>query len=193
MVPLEGRFGVGAERFDALADGKNFGQVDIDEQAQIVTQLVSRGYTSVGRVGITGCSYGGYFTSQNIARHPGLYSAANPQCSLLDMIHEFDTGFTGYVGYLEGRTPSDDEAEYRADSPVFNTAGITTPTLIFDGTEDFLPWQISGLFHDGIEATGTPARFLLFEGEGHGLGNSESQRVATEAQLLWFRQYLSHD
>ena len=71
-----------------------------------------------------------------------------------------------------------------------NAAAVKTPTLLFAGTQDFLPWEISGAFHDGIVAAGTPARFLLFEREPHGLRQPASQRVAAEAQILWFRQYL---
>jgi poly(3-hydroxybutyrate) depolymerase len=191
VVPLEGRFGFGSGRFDALADGKNFGQIDIDEQAFIVAQLVARGYTSPSRVGITGCSYGGYFASQSITRWPGLYAAANPQCSLLDLVNEWNTGFTGLIGYLEGRALDEDTREYERDSPVLQADRVKTPTLLFAGTRDFLPWPISLAFHDGIEGAGTPARFLVFEGEGHGLGNPSSQRVAGESQILWFRQHLA--
>lgn len=36
VTPLYGRYGLGAERFTALVDGSNFGQIDIDEQVAFV-------------------------------------------------------------------------------------------------------------------------------------------------------------
>ncbi|MCG8350374.1 MAG: prolyl oligopeptidase family serine peptidase, partial [Chloroflexales bacterium] len=191
VTPLPGREGFGPDFLDALADNANFGQIDIDEQAEIVEQLIDRGYTSRDRVGITGCSYGGYFASQSIASYPDLYAAANPQCALLDLFDEWETGYKAYVGYLLGRTAGEDPAEYTRDSPVLNADQVRTPLLIFAGTLDFLPYTISGQFHDTVEAAGTPVDFLVFEDEGHGLFFPSSQYVAGEAQLLWFRQYLN--
>ncbi|MCG8348259.1 MAG: S9 family peptidase, partial [Chloroflexales bacterium] len=189
VTPLPGREGFGPNFLDALADNDNFGQIDIDEQAEIVEQLIAWGYTSPDRVGITGCSYGGYFASQSIASYPELYAAANPQCSLLDLFDEWETGYKPYLGYLMGRTADEDPAEYTRDSPVLNAEKVRTPLLIFAGTFDFLPYTISEQFHDVVAETGTPVDFLVFKGEGHGLSR-RSQYVAVEAQLLWFRQYL---
>jgi dipeptidyl aminopeptidase/acylaminoacyl peptidase len=191
MVPLPGRIGFGARFLDELADRRNFGQVDIDEQAEISKQLIERRYTSREKLGITGCSYGGYFTSQSIVRHPTLYKAANTQCTLLDLVYEFDFGYKAYISYLMGRTLPEDPEEYERDSPVFHAARVKTPTLLFAGTEDFLPFTISQQFHDGINAAGTPADFYQFLGEGHGLGFFNSQFVAGQAQIEWFRKYLA--
>ena len=191
MVPLPGREGFGPAFLDGLADGRNFGQVDIDEQVEIVKQLQDRGYTSSARVGITGCSYGGYFTSESITSHPGVYAAANMQCSLLDLVDEWQTGFKPYISFLEGRTPIDQLREYQRDSPSFNASRVRTPVLIFDGTEDFLPYTLSQNFHDAVNAAGTPSDFLLFSGEGHGLRAPSSEFVAGQAQINWFRRYLA--
>jgi dipeptidyl aminopeptidase/acylaminoacyl peptidase len=190
VTPLPGREGFGPDFQDALADNANFGQIDIDEQAEIVEQLIDRGYTSRGRVGITGRSYGGYFASQSIASYHDLYAAANPQCSLLDLFDEWETGYKPYIGYLMGWTVEEDPAEYTRDSPLLNAEKVRTSLLIFAGTRDFLPYTISGQYHDAVAETGTPVDFLVFAGEGHGLDLLSSQYVAGEAQLLWFRQYL---
>lgn len=193
IVPLPGRLGFGPDFLNALADGTNFGQIDIDEQAEIVQQLVDRGYTLPSRVGITGCSYGGYFASQSVARHPNTYAAANPQCSLLDLFNEFALGYKPTVSSLMGRTPTEDPTEYARDSPVVNASRVKTPTLIFAGVRDFLPYQISQRFHDAINAAGTLSDFYVFDLEGHGLGFPNSQFVASQAQIEWFRNHLGHD
>lgn len=191
VVPLPGRIGWGAQFLNDLANGRNFGQIDVDEQAEIVEQMIRRGYTSRSNVGIAGCSYGGYVATQSITRHPGLYAAANTQCTLLDLYAEFQFGYTPVVGYLEGRSPTTDPAEYAKDSPLYNAARARTPTLMFHGTEDFLPMQLVVNFHDQLAANGTPVELLQFNEEGHGLAAPTSQFVAGQAQIQWFREYLS--
>jgi dipeptidyl aminopeptidase/acylaminoacyl peptidase len=190
VVPLPGREGYGPAFYDGLANDRNFGAVDIDEAAQIVQQMITRGYTARGSVGITGCSYGGYFTSQSITRYPDLYAAANTQCTLLDLFHEWQLGFTSRISYLEGRVPTVDSNEYAKDSPAYNATKVRTPVLIFDGVYDFLPVTISGNFHDQVAANRTPVKFIKFDNEGHGLRSVNSQLVASQAQIAWFRQYL---
>ena len=190
VLPLPGREGYGPQFYNDLANGTNYGQIDIDENAQVVNQLIAGGWTSQGRVGITGCSYGGYFATQSITTYPDLFAAANTQCSLLDLLNEWQFGFTGFLSYLEGRTPTSDPAEYVKDSPIYNAEKIRTPTLIFAGTRDFLPYTISSNLHDQINANGVASDFLQFRNEGHGLALPNSQFAAAQAQINWFRQYL---
>ncbi len=190
VVPLSGREGYGPALVRAQADHTNFGQVDIDEMAEIVRQMMARGWTARGKVGITGCSYGGYFTSASIVRYPELYAAANTQCSWVELIHDFQFVGAALEAYLENGGPQTKGAEYVRDSPLYNAGRIKTPTLIFHGSNDFQPIELMQSFHDQIQANGTPVRLLTFLGEGHGLSAPASQRAAAEAQLLWFRQYL---
>jgi dipeptidyl aminopeptidase/acylaminoacyl peptidase len=191
LLPLPGREGHGPKFYNALADARNFGSIDIDEGAQAVQQMIRRGWTSRGKVGVSGCSYGGYFATQSIVRHPDLYAAANTQCTLLDLFTEWELGYTPVLSYLEGRTPILDSAEYLRDSPIYNASKIRTPLLIFAGTADFLPITISGILHDQVATSKTAVKFLKFTGEGHGLGRPSSQTTAAHAQIAWFRQYLT--
>lgn len=189
-VPLPGRLGFGPQFLKGLADGTNFGQIDIDQGAEIVAQLVARGWTSAGKVGVTGCSYGGYFASQSITRYPELYAAANSQCSLLDLFSEFQYGYTSLMAYLEGRTPYTDPDEIALDSPINRADRVRTPLLLFHGTADFIPVGITRNFHDQVELNGTPVELLTFAREGHGLAEPNSQFLAGQEQILWFREYL---
>ena len=191
VVPLSGRDGTGPQSYVALADGRNFGQVDIDEQAEIVRQMIAKRWTAAGKVGITGCSYGGYFTLQSITRHPDLYAAANAQCSLVDVIVEWSRGYPALIQHLEGpRTPFNDAREFQQDSPIYNASKIRTPLLIFKGTNDFLPITQDENLLKLVQDRKTPARMVKFEGEGHGLGEEENQLYAAQEQISWFRQYL---
>jgi len=191
VVPLPGRYGWGPTFNNGLADGRNFGQIDIDESAEIARQLLRLGWAAPGGVGITGCSYGGYFTSQSIGRHPDLYSAAIPQCSLLDNYVEWQSGFQGLMSYLIGATPAQEPLEYAQDSPLYIANRVRTPTLIFHGSEDFLPVNIAETYHDAIQETGAPVRMFRFEFEGHGLGSAANQAYGAQLMVEWFRTYLN--
>ncbi len=192
VLPLPGRVGWGTQFYNDLANARNFGAIDIDQGAEVVRQMIGLGYTASDRVGITGCSYGGYFTTQSTGRHPSLYAAANPQCGLYDTITEWQTGFTNLMSYLMGSPPTSEAAEYTQDSPGYLAENVTTPTLIFHGTDDFLPVNIAETYYAILEAAGTPVRMLKFVDEGHGLTQfADNQIYAAQEQIAWFRQYLA--
>lgn len=191
FVPLPGRYGFGAAFLNGLSDEANFGQIDIDEMAEILNQSIDRGYTSKGKIGVTGCSYGGYFVSQSITRYPDLYSAGNTQCTLLDLYQEWQFGFTPYIFKLMGRTPTQDPVEYVKDSPLYNASRVKAATLIFHGTNDFLDVRIAANFHDAVQATGSAVNMYFFNRQGHGLQAASAQLSAAQLQIEWFRKYLA--
>ena len=176
--------------FTSLADGDDFGQVDIGQIKEGVESLAGEGIVDLDRVGVTGCSYGGYFTMQSVRTYPDFYAAANPQCSLVDLYEEFTFGYAPVVSYLMGRGPFDSAEEYRQDSPMYGTAEVTTPSLIFHGRQDFLPFQLINNIHDQLAENGVDVRFLRVNNEGHGFGQPESQAYASQLQLEFFREKL---
>ena len=194
FMPFAGRDGLGPAAFNALAEERNFGQLDIDEAAEVIRTMRARGYTSHGRIGITGCSYGGYFTSQSVTRHPYLYAAANAQCLLLDLHPWLQAPGGGpNLGaiFLEGRLVTEDPAEYRRDSPLYQASKVRTPLLLFHGVQDAYPLDTAIQFHDQVEAEGTPVTLLAFEGEGHELAAPSSRFLAAQWQIWWFQSYLA--
>lgn len=195
VVPLYGRYGVGPSRFNALADGNNFGQIDIDAQAEITAQLRARGWAS--SVGITGCSYGGYFTTQSITRHPTAYDAAHSMCTLVDLITEWGRGFSSLAPWMAGLPPTAALEEYRRDSPLYNANRVRTPLLAFHGTDDFLPVTIMENFMLQVINNKVPAKLLKFRSAEHSFFNQTPRSLTplyelygAQEQLLWFRTYL---
>ncbi len=191
FVPLSGREGYGPAFYNALSETGNFGKIDIDEGAEIVKQSIARGYTSAGSVGVTGCSYGGYFTSQSITRYPNLYAAANTQCSLLDLLEEWQFGITPRISYHMGMPPTLNPQPYLEASPLYNATKVKTPLLIFHGSFDFLPQRLANNFHDQIQAGGGAVNLMNYRFEGHGLSSFNNQLIAAQAQIAWFNQYLA--
>lgn len=190
ITPVAGRHGYTPEVFNSLVDNANFGQIDIDEQAEIVQQAITRGWTSKGKVGITGCSYGGYFTMQSIVRYPDLYAAANPQCAFIDVLSEWKLGSVILPPYLEGLPPYKALSEYVKDSPSYGADKVKAAVLTFHGTEDFLPIVQNENFHLQLVNRGVPARMVRFVFEGHGLSMRENQLYAAQEQIQWFRTHL---
>lgn len=190
-VPLAGREGFGPEFYRLQADGQNFGQVDILEGVDVVSQLISEGWTTGRKIGVTGCSYGGYYASQITARFPNIFAAANPQCSLLDTFVEWQVGYSSLLSYLAGTTPMEDPQIYQQISPLYNASRIRTPTLLFHGSDDFLSIDVVRNFHDVIDSKGTPVTLYEFEGMGHSLYDLGYQRIAAQLQVEFFRRQLA--
>lgn len=189
-VPLAGREGFGPDLYRLQADNGNFGQVDIIEGVEIVSQLVSRGWSTHDQVGVTGCSYGGYYAAQAIARFPDVFAAANPQCSLLDAFTEWQLGYSSLLSYLTGLTPMEAPEVYQNISPLYSAGEIATPTMIFHGSEDFLQVDMARNFHDVIEDNDVPVTMYEFQGIGHSIFDVGLQRVAAQLQVDFFRENL---
>ncbi len=190
MIPLQERPGWDSDNWTELAQGQNFGKIDIDELAEIAIQLKNRGWVSDNGAGITGCSYGGYITSQSIVRHPEVWDAAVTQCSLLDLHTEFQMGYAGHIAYLMGSVPWMSREHYYQASPGFHGSKVTTPTLVFHGVNDFLPVGIAQNFFYDIHSAGTPARMLRFLDEQHGISKDPNKLYAAQEMIEWFRKYL---
>lgn len=190
VVPLSGREGYGPAVLNALPDLANFGQIDIDEGAEISRQLISRGWSSSPKLGILGCSYGGYFTWQSITRYPDLYAAANPQCALIDLAIDWARGYASAMPLLQGRPPWAAPSEYIRDSPSYHGGQVRAAVLSFHGTEDFLPVTLNENLHLQLVNRGVPARMLKFAGAGHGLQRDDYQLYAAQEQIRWFREHL---
>jgi len=189
-VAFSGREGFGPEMYRLQADGENFGQIDIQEGVAVAEQVVEYGWATGDQLGLTGCSYGGYYTSQMISQFPVQFAAANPQCALLDMLTEWQLGYSPLLSYLVGSTPLEQPERYRRLSPLYNAAEVRRPTLVFHGSEDFLPVDLARTFHDVVAANRVPITLYEFLGMGHSLSNIQSQTAAAQVQIEFFRQHL---
>lgn len=168
VVPLAGREGLGPDVYRLLAEGRNFGRVDMQEAKEIANQLVERGWARRDQLGISGCSYGGFFASQTPALYPDTFAAANAPCALHDVLTGWHIGWAPAISYLTGATPLDDLQRFLEASPLYNADRIRTPMLLFHGTVDFLPIDITRTFHDVLARNGVEVTLLTFEGSRTG-------------------------
>lgn len=189
-VPLAGREGFGTELYRLQAEDNNFGQVDIIEGVEIASQVVGERWARRDQLGVSGCSYGGYFAAQAIAQYPNVFAAANPQCSLLDAFTEWQLGYSSLLSYLTGLTPMEAPEYYRQISPLYSAGNITAATMLFHGSADFLQVDMARNFHDVIDNNGHPATLYEFQGVGHSIFDVGLQRTAAQLQVDFFRQHL---
>jgi dipeptidyl aminopeptidase/acylaminoacyl peptidase len=191
VVPLSGREGYGPEFLNALVEGDSYGKLDIDEAAEIMEQAIAQGWTSRGKTGVVGCSYGGYFAAQSTVRHPQTYTAANPQCTPVDEEAEFRQGSTSVLSaYTFGVTPDEKPERYREASPLFGATNVRSATVLFHGTDDFLPIAAVEDYHNRLSNNGQAVNMYRFDGDGHGLSIDKYAFVAAQLQLDWFRTFL---
>ncbi|QIP12358.1 S9 family peptidase [Spirosoma aureum] len=93
------------------------------------------------RVGIIGWSHGGMISLMNIFDHPEDYKVAYAGVPVSDIIarlgykpQQYRTIFSAATHI--GKDPSDNVAEYRRRSPVWNAQKLKTPLLIHTNTND---------------------------------------------------------
>ena len=81
---------------------------------------------------------------------------------------------------------------YQKKSPLFYVDRVTTPTIIFFGTEDrAVPTEQGWQWYRALHMTKkAPVRFLLFPGEPHGLIKLSHQRRKLKEELAWFDRHL---
>ena len=97
-----------------------------------------------------------------------------------------------FDNYYFGMAPYENPEFYIKKSPYFRLKDVTTPTIIYTGTEDVNvpPSQSWSHFRVMQQATETPVKFLVFPGEPHGLRKYQHQKRKLEEDLAWFDRYL---
>ncbi len=93
--------------------------------------------------------------------------------------------------FYMGGPPWKRAADYIRKSPLFHVEKVTTPTLIFFGTEDTsVPTEQGHEWHRALQQLGkAPVRFILFPGEEHGLRKPNSQLRKLREEMVWMERH----
>ena len=145
------------------------------------------------RVGMTGGSYGGYFTALAVTRYSRHFAAGVMLFGISDWL--------SFLG--ESDIPKENSAVHwnlwcydhqdlcRDASPVGRIADARTPTLILQGEEDArVPKPQADELYAALKWKGVPAEYVLFPREKHGFMERAHQVETTRRLLAWFEQYL---
>ncbi len=176
-VEVNYRGGTGYGRSYRHAMRQRWGDVDVEDAASCARMLAEKQLADAGKLVITGGSAGGYTVLNTLIRFPGLFKAgvclygvANLFALDLDT-HKFEKHYNAsMIGPLPEAAP-----RYQAWSPVFHADKIRDALYIFQGSEDkVVPPNQAEEITSALRAHGTPYKFKLYEGEGHGFRKSET-------------------
>lgn len=167
---------------------------EFDDVLAGVDYLIERGVADPDRVGITGGSYGGYFTAWASTRHSERFAAGVMSVGISNQLSK--TGTSDIPREMELvhwlSNPYENPDLFLERSPIMYVNNAQTPLLIMHGKEDprVNPGQSRELYRGIKMQTATPVRLILYPGEGHGNRRAAARYDYTLRMLRWFDWFL---
>jgi dipeptidyl-peptidase 4 len=157
--------------------GGALGVVEVSDQIEALRLLSTSGDIDLGRVAVTGGSYGGYMTIRLMTRHPELFRAG-VAISPVTCWDGYDTAYTErYLG-----RPDAEETAYRDGSLLANAGSLAGDLLIMHGElDENVHLRHSVRYLTELNATGGAARFVILPGSRHQV---RSRAVAIRDRML---------
>lgn len=192
-VNYGGSTGYGREYRNRLRG--NWGVVDVADAANAAKFLAAQGLADPNKLLIRGGSAGGYTTLACLAftdafRAGASYYGISDLALLVRDTHKFESR---YLDRLVGRYP-EDEAVYRARSPIHHLDRFDEPVILLQGLEDkVVPPNQAERIVDSLRERGVPVAYVPFEGEQHGFRRAENIIRAHEAELYFYSRVLGFE
>ncbi len=165
-----------------------WGKVDVDDAISAARFLVARGDADEERLIIRGSSAGGYTTLAALTFHD-YFKAGASYYGISDLealardCHKFESR---YLDHLIGPYP-EDQATYRARSPIHHFNQLAAPLILFQGLEDkVVPPNQSQMMFDALNQKNLPVAYITFAGEQHGFRQAKNIRHALEAEFYFY-------
>lgn len=179
---------------------QNYYDPEMEDIVNGIDWLVGRGMVDKDSIGSMGWSNGAILTTMLTVRYPDLFKVACPGAGDVNWTSDYGTcafGVSFDQSYFGG-APWDDvdgknyNENYILKSPLFDLEKVTTPTIIFHGSEDrAVPRDQGWEYYRALQQVGrAPVRFLWFPGQPHGLGKITHQIRKMEEELAWIDRYL---
>jgi dipeptidyl-peptidase-4 len=165
---------------------RRFSQVALDDQVAALLALAEREPDlDLGRVGVRGWSYGGYFAAMAVLRRPDVFHAASAGAGPTDF-RTYDTAYTErYLGL-----PQENPAGYLADCLLPDAPSLTRPLLIVHGlADDNVHPSHSLRLSDALHRAGRPHSLLTLPGISHLTPDGANERIVA-AELAFLRDSL---
>ncbi|MEV7923466.1 prolyl oligopeptidase family serine peptidase [Kitasatospora sp. NPDC088264] len=165
---------------------RRFSQVALDDQVNALRALAGQHPDlDLGRVGVRGWSYGGYFAALAVLRRPDVFHAACAGAPPTDFRH-YDTAYT--ERYLA--LPQDNPEGYADDCLVTDAPGLTRPLLLIHGlADDNVHPSHTLLLSEALTKAGRPHSVLPLPGVTHMTPGGVNEQV-TQAELAFLRASL---
>jgi dipeptidyl-peptidase-4 len=138
------------------------------------------------KIGVTGGSFGGYFSVLAVERAPETYKAAYALAPVIDW-HDYDTFYTErYLG-----VPPADSAAYTRSSALTDAAKLSRPLFVVHGTADDNVYFFNSLkLADALNRAGKDWRFMPMPGQTHGVRDPALMRQNLARRTQFFRESL---
>jgi dipeptidyl aminopeptidase/acylaminoacyl peptidase len=173
-----------------------WGIAEVEDCEAGALHLVRAGLVDARRLAIRGGSAGGYTVLRALTAGSGVFAAGASYYGIGDLLalaretHKFEAH---YLDRLVGRLP-EEEATYRARSPLAHVDRLRTPILLLQGKEDrVVPPSQATAMAAALDRHGVTHALLLFEGEGHGFRRSETIERALTAELAFYAHVFGLD
>ncbi len=183
--------------------GQDFGNIiqyaypgdDFKDLMAGVDELIARGWVDPEKLGVTGGSGGGVLTNWVIG-HTDRFKAAVSQRSIADWAGFWYTAdFSEFTPMWFRGAPWEQEADFKARSPITYIQNVHTPLMLIEGEADFRTPPADGgeqMFR-ALKYLKRTAVMVRFPGESHELSRSGKpvHRVERlENIVAWFDKYL---
>jgi len=191
QVNYHGSTGYGLEWVESIKD--HYYELEIPDLESGVDHLIAQGLVDPDRLAAAGWSNGGILTADLITEDQR-YKAASVGAADVEWLSDWANVAFGasFDNYYFGGTPWEATQAYLDKSPFFRLTKVTTPTILYTGTEDtnVPPHQSWSTFRALQQIGRAPVRLVVFPGEPHGLRKIPFQRRKIEEDLTWFDRYL---
>ncbi|MGV3723746.1 MAG: S9 family peptidase [Actinomycetota bacterium] len=177
-----GSTGFGLPFREAIKSGGGWGGLEQEDLRTGIESLIAAGIAEAGKVGVTGCSYGGYSAWCAITRWPPqVVAAAAPVCGMTDLVADYDItrpDIRPYTEEMMGGRPDQQPDRYREHSPINYVAHIRGKLLIIQGLRDpNVPMEHVDLILPKLREAGVDHDLLVFDDEGHGIRRPANQKT----------------
>ena len=175
---------------------REWGVVDVADAKEAARSLANAGEADVARLGIRGCSAGGWTALVSVttgAITDPVFAGAVSYYGVADLrvfaehTHDFESRYLdGLIGPLPGF-----DTVYIERAPVGHVNANTCPVLLLQGLDDPVvpPEQARAIAAD-LAAHGIRHAYIAFEGESHGFRKADSMIAALEAELSFYGQVM---
>jgi dipeptidyl-peptidase-4 len=142
---------------------RNLGDVEIKDQLKGVEYLRSLSYVDTARMGLHGCSFGGFMTTSMMVKHPGVYKVAVAGGPVIDWKY-YEIMYT--ERYMD--TPQENPEGYKNADLTNYVKNLNGRLMLIHGTVDnVVVWQHSLMFVKKCVDEGKMLDYFVYPGHEH--------------------------
>lgn len=187
IVKIDGRGTPGRGREWERVTSKNFIDKPLEDQIDALSELgKSHPELDLSRVGITGWSFGGYFTCMATMRRPDVFKCGVAGAPVADFA-DYDTYYTErYLGL-----PSENSEGYQACNVLTWAKDLSVPLLLIHGTADDNVYFMHSLkICDALTRAGKSFEFLPLTGFTHAVRDPDIIISTHKRTIEFFKRNL---